>query len=156
MNSHVKTGFTLLEIVVTMFIAAVVAAMGAPKLSSALRQRSVVSSADQFILAHSLARSTGIRYGRIAQLHIDASTARVWVDVDTSANGSGQRGTISYIRKLADNGVTMQSNRSIVCFDARGTAAVGGACEAGNISVTFQDADKSAVVSATTLGKIVR
>jgi prepilin-type N-terminal cleavage/methylation domain-containing protein len=156
MKSHVKTGFTLLEIIVTMFIAAIVAAMGAPKLSSALRQRSVASSADQFILAHSLARSTALRYGRIAQLHIDPSTARVWVDVDTSANGSGQRGTISYIRTLNDNGVTMVSNRSIVCFDSRGTAAVGGACEAGNLSVTFQDADKSVAVSATTLGKILR
>ena len=150
------TGFTLLEMVLTMFIAAVLAAMGVPKLSSALRQRSVTSSADQFILAHSLARSTALRYGRVAQLHIDTSTARVWIDVDTSANGSGQRATIGYPRTLSENGVTMASNRSIVCFDAHGTATTGGSCEAGNISVTFQDTDRTIVVNATMLGKILR
>ena len=156
MNSHAKKGFTLVETIIVMFIAAVVGAMGAPKLSSALRQRSVASAADQFVSAHSLARSTALRYGRGAQLHIDASTTRIWVDVDTSANGVAQRGTISYIRDLSSNGVTMVSNRSLLCFDARGVAITGGGCEAGNIAITYTDADKSAALNATALGKIVR
>jgi prepilin-type N-terminal cleavage/methylation domain-containing protein len=156
MNTNAKKGFTLLETIVVMFIAGVVATMGAPKLSSALRQRSVASAADQFVLAHSLARSTALRYGRVAQLHIDASTKRIWVDVDTSANRIGQRATIGYIRDLSANGVTMASNRSTVCFDARGTSTTGGGCESGDVSITFTDADKAAAVSATTLGKILR
>jgi prepilin-type N-terminal cleavage/methylation domain-containing protein len=156
MHAHARKGFSLLETIIVMFIAAIVAGMGMPKLSSALRQRSVTSAADQFLLAHSFARSTAIRYGRVAQLHIDAATARVWVDVDTSANRVGQRATISKVRFLSVNGVTMSSNRSIVCFDARGVSATGGACEAGNIAITFQDADKSAAVNSTVMGKIVR
>ena len=156
MNTHAQKGFTLLETIVVMLIAATVAAMGAPKLSSALRQRSVTSAADQFVAVHSLARSTALRTGRVAQLHIDASTKRIWVDVDTSANGVGQRATVSYIRDLSSNGVTLVSNRSVLCFDARGAATTGGACEAGNIAITFNDADKSAALSATALGKILR
>ena len=153
---NTQKGVTLLEIIVVMVLAAVIVGMGAPKISGALRQRSVTSAADQFLLAHSFARSTGIRYGRVAQLHIDASTARVWVDVDTSANRIGQRATISSVRRLSSNGVTMASNRAIVCFDARGVAITGGACEAGNITITFTDVDKTASVNSTVLGKIIR
>jgi prepilin-type N-terminal cleavage/methylation domain-containing protein len=156
LNMHTQKGVSLLEIIVVMVIASVIVGMGAPKVSGALRQRSVTSAADQFLLAHSFARSTGIRYGRVAQLHIDASTARAWVDVDTSANRVGQRATISSVRRLSSNGVTMSSNRSIVCFDARGVATTGGVCEAGNLAITFTDVDKSASVTSTVLGKIVR
>jgi prepilin-type N-terminal cleavage/methylation domain-containing protein len=156
LNMHTQKGVSLLEIIVVMVIAAVIVGMGAPKVSGALRQRSVTAAADQFLLAHSFARSTGIRYGRVAQLHIDASTARVWVDVDTSANRVGQRATISSVRRLSSNGVTMASNRAVVCFDARGVATTGGVCEAGNLAITFTDVDKSASVSSTVLGKIVR
>jgi len=156
MKMKPRKGFTLLETIIVMFIAAIVAAMGAPKLSAALRQRSVTSAADQFVSVHSLARSTALRYGRVAQLHIDASTTRIWVDVDTSANGSGQRATVSYIRDLSSNGVTLASNRSLLCFDARGVATTGGGCEAGNIAITFNDVDKSAPLNATALGKILR
>jgi len=151
-----RSGFTLLETIIVMFLMAVIAAMGAPKLSSALRQRTVASAADQFALDHSMARSTALRYGRVAQLHIDASTLRLWVDVDTSANHVGQRATISSIHYLAGNGLAMSSNRSIVCFDARGMAATGGVCESGDVAITFTDADKSLTVTSTTLGKVLR
>ena len=153
---NAQKGFTLLEIIIVMFIAAVLVGMGAPRVSAALRQRSVTAAADQFLLAHSFARSTAIRYGRVAQLHIDASTARVWVEVDTSANRIGQRATISSVRSLSSNGVTMASNRTTVCFDARGVATTGGACQAGDLAITFTDIDKTASVNSTVLGKIVR
>jgi prepilin-type N-terminal cleavage/methylation domain-containing protein len=151
-----RSGFSLLETIIVMFLMAVIAAMGAPKLSSALRQRTVSAAADQFVLGHSMARSTALRYGRVAQLHIDASTLTFWVDVDTSANRVGQRATISSVRNLATAGLTMSSNRSIVCFDARGMATTGGACEAGDVAITFTDADKTSTVTSTTLGKVLR
>ena len=151
-----RSGFTLLEAIIVMVLMSVIATMGAPKLSSALRQRTVASAADQFELGHSMARSTALRYGRVAELHIDASTLRFWVDVDTSANHVGQRATISSIHDLAGNGLTMSSNRSIVCFDARGMATTGGVCEAGDVAITFTDADKTLTVTSTTLGKVLR
>jgi len=135
-----RSGFTLLEAIIVMVLMSVIATMGAPKLSSALRQRTVASAADQFELGHS----------------IDASTLRFWVDVDTSANHVGQRATISSIHDLAGNGLTMSSNRSIVCFDARGMATTGGVCEAGDVAITFTDADKTLTVTSTTLGKVLR
>jgi prepilin-type N-terminal cleavage/methylation domain-containing protein len=155
-NTTARRGFTLLEAIIVMVVMAVIATMGAPTLSSALRQRTVTSAADQLVLAHSMARSTALRYGRVAQLHVDASTVTFWVDVDTSANNVGQRATISTVRNLSGSGLTMYTNRSLLCFDSRGLAATTGGCQAGNFTITFKDADKSAVVTSTTLGKVVR
>ena len=58
-----RRGFTLLEIVITMSLLSVIAAMGAPRLSAALRRRTTQTAIDQFATAHSLARTTAVRYG---------------------------------------------------------------------------------------------
>ena len=149
-------GFTLLEVIITVFLLAIIAAIGTPKLSAALRRRVTQSAADQFVTAQSLARATALRYGRVAQLHIDPSTTRFWVDVDTSANGVGQRATIWYVRNLARPGLVMSSNRSLLCYDARGLPLVLGACESGDATVIFTATDKADTVRTAVLGKVVR
>jgi len=149
-------GFTLLEVIITVFLLAIIAAIGTPKLSAALRRRVTQSAADQFVTAQSLARATSLRYGRVAQLHIDPSTTRFWVDVDTSANGVGQRATIWYVRSLARPGLVMSSNRSLLCYDARGLPLVLGACESGDATVIFTATDKADTVRTAVLGKVVR
>jgi len=151
-----QRGFTLLEIIITLFLLAIIAAMGAPRLSAALRRRTTQTAADQFVTAHSLARATAVRYGRVAQLHIDPTTTRFWVDVDTSANGVGQRATIWYERKLAQPGLAMSSNRGLLCFDARGLPLVLGACESGDATVIFTAIDRADTVKTAALGKILR
>jgi prepilin-type N-terminal cleavage/methylation domain-containing protein len=151
-----RRGFTLLEVIIVLGLMAIIAAMGAPKLSAELRRRTTQTAVDQFATAHSLARATAVRYGRVAQLHIDASTRRFWVDVDTSANGVGQRATIWYMRDLTQPGLTMSSNRSLLCFDARGLPLVLGGCEAGDVTVIFTALDKADTVSTAALGKILR
>jgi prepilin-type N-terminal cleavage/methylation domain-containing protein len=151
-----RRGFTLLEVIIVLALLAVIAAMGAPRLSAALRRRTTQSAADQFATAHSLARATAVRYGRVAQLHIDASTKRFWVDVDTSANNVGQRATVWYMRDLTQPGLVMSSNRSLLCFDARGLPLVLGACESGDATVIFTALDKADTVTTAALGKILR
>jgi prepilin-type N-terminal cleavage/methylation domain-containing protein len=151
-----RRGFTLLEVIIVLMLLSVIAAIGAPKLSAAMRRRTTRSAADQFAAAHSLARVTALRYGRVAQLHVDPSTRRFWVDVDTSANGVGQRATIWYTRDLTQAGLAMSSNRSLLCFDARGLPLVLGACESGDATVIFTMSDKADTVRTAALGKILR
>jgi prepilin-type N-terminal cleavage/methylation domain-containing protein len=151
-----QRGFTLLEIIIVLALLAVVAAMGVPRLSAELRRRTTQLAVDQLAQTHSLARATAVRYGRVAQLHIDASTTRFWVDVDTSANGVGQRATIWYVRNLAQSGLVMSSNRSLLCFDARGIPLVGGACESGDATVIFTALDRADTLRTAALGKILR
>ena len=151
-----RQGFTMIESIMVASIIGVVAAIGGPKIASALQRRTTASAADQFVVAHSLTRSTALRYGRIAQLHVDATGQRFWVDVDTSANGIGQRATIANIRYVNDVGLQMASDRALLCFDARGIASTAGSCESGDAKVIFSDGVMADTVSTTILGKVLR
>jgi len=151
-----RRGFTLLEVIIVMTLLALVSAMGAPKLSAALRRRTTQTAADQFVTAHSLARATAVRYGRVAQLHVNPAQTRFWVDVDTSANGIGQRAIVWYTRTLAQPSLVMSSNRSLLCFDARGLPLVLGACESGDVTVIFTIREKADTVTFAALGKALR
>ena len=151
-----RRGFTMMEALMVMTVMAIVAAIGGPKLAAALHRRTTVSAADQFVLTHSLTRSTALRYGRIAQLHIDAPGKRFWVDVDTSANAIDQRATIGYVRDLNASGVTMTSNRALLCFDPRGIASTLGSCEGGDAKVIFLDGATADTILTTALGKVLR
>ena len=134
----------------------IVAATAGPKISAALHRRTTTSAADQFVVIHSLTRSTALRYGRVAQLHVDAAGQRFWTDVDTSANGIGQRGTIGNIRYITDSGLRMTTNRALLCFDARGIASTLGSCEPGDAKVIFTSGVVGDTVKTTVLGKVLR
>lgn len=156
MLDYQRRGFSLLETIIVLSIMAIVAAIGGPRLSSALQRRTTAAAADQFVVAHSLARSTAIRFARIAQLHVDAPTRRFWVDVDTSANGIGQRATIGYVRDVSAVGLSMSSSRSLLCFDARGIASISGSCEPGDARVIFSEGVTADTITTTALGKVLR
>jgi prepilin-type N-terminal cleavage/methylation domain-containing protein len=156
MPAKQRKGFSMIEAILVMAVLAIVAAMGAPKLSAALQRRTTASAADQFVLTHSLTRSTALRFGRVAQLHVDAAAQRFWVDVDTSANGIGQRATIADVRYVSDNGLHMTSSRALLCFDARGIASTLGSCESGDAKVIFSDGAMADTVTTTILGKVLR
>ena len=151
-----RPGFTMIESIMVVTIIGVVATIGGPRVSSALQRRTTSSAADQFVAAQSLTRSTAIRYGRIAQLHVDATAQRFWIDVDTSANGIGQSATIANIRYVSDAGLQMTSTRALLCFDARGIASTAGSCESGDAKVIFSDGVVADTVSTTILGKVLR
>ncbi len=151
-----RRGFTIIETITVLTVVAIVAVTGGPQLSAALQRRTTSSAADQFVIAHSLSRSTAVRYARVAQLHIDAPGNRYWVDVDTSANGIGQRATIAYVRDASGNGLTMTSTRALLCFDASGMASTSGSCEPGDANVIFSDGAMADTVVTTALGKAIR
>jgi prepilin-type N-terminal cleavage/methylation domain-containing protein len=156
MHETQRRGFTMIETLMVLTVLVIVAAIGGPKLSAALHRRTSSSAADVFVLTHSLSRSTALRYGRVAQLHIDASTRRFWIDVDTSANGIGQRATVANVRDVTGSGLSMTSTRTLLCFDARGMASTAGSCEPGDAKVIFVDGATADTVSTTILGKVLR
>jgi prepilin-type N-terminal cleavage/methylation domain-containing protein len=156
LKQYRQGGFTLLEIIITMSLLSVIAAMGAPRLSAALRRRTTQVAADQFAAAHSLARTTAVRYGRVAQLHIDAATRHVWVDVDTSGAGLNQRATVWYVRDLTLPSLTITSNRSLLCFDARGLPWTTAPCEAADAQIIFSALNEADTLNVASLGKVLR
>jgi prepilin-type N-terminal cleavage/methylation domain-containing protein len=156
MRQFQRPGFTIIEAIMVLSVLGIVATIGGPKVSLVLQRRSTASGADQFVVTHSLTRSTALRYGRVAQLHIDEPGQRYWVDVDTSANGIGQRATIASVRYTTDNGLHMTSNRALLCFDARGIASTNGSCESGDARVSFSDGAMADTVTTTILGKVLK
>jgi prepilin-type N-terminal cleavage/methylation domain-containing protein len=156
MTATTRRGFTLIEAILVMSLLAVISAIGAPRLSDALRRRTTATAADQFVAAHSLARATAVRYGRTSKLHINGSARSFWVSVDTSGTGIGQYATVWYARNLETTGLTMTSNRSTLCFDARGLAVAGGACQAGDAELIFAMSGAADTATTTVLGKVLR
>lgn len=149
-----RAGFSLSEQLVVVTIIGLLTVIAAPSFSDALHKRATSAASDQFVMAHGLARSTALRYGRVSQLHIDAPAAKFWVDVDTS--GKGERALVTYAHTVNHGGLTMTSNRALLCFDPRGLSSTTGSCESGDAQLIFSSADKVDTVRITALGKILR
>ena len=76
-------GFTLVEMLVVITVMGTLAAVLMPSMVTAFRQRATRGWVDRLTMAHGLARATALRFGRVAELHIDATNKRFWVEVDT-------------------------------------------------------------------------
>jgi Tfp pilus assembly protein FimT len=148
------TGFTIIQLITVFVMFSLMLLIAIPKLNSAFRQRSVSTGSDRLVLAHTLARSTALRYGRVAQLHIDPTNKSFWVDVDTT--GAGQREIIGGVQTVAVPGLTLTATRQLLCFDARGLATTRGGCTGGADTVVFTLSERSSTVIITSLGKVLR
>ncbi len=154
-NLMQRTGFTLIEMLIVAIVFAAMVTMLSPSLVRELGAAKTRAAVNRFRSAHSLTRSTGIRYGRVAEFHIDAATARFWVEVDTSEAG-GVTDTVGTIQDIGGGPFVMTSNRTLVCFDGRGLATTAGGCEAGDVTVVFSLAGRSDTVNVSSLGKVLR
>jgi type II secretory pathway pseudopilin PulG len=85
-----RAGFTLLDIIVVITFVALLAGITFPRIADVQSRFAVRGALTGFMSAHSLARATAIREGGVAELHIDATNDRFWIEVDTTlANGQG-------------------------------------------------------------------
>ncbi len=150
-----SAGFTVIELLIVLVIFGALLAIAVPRLLESFKGAKTRSAVNQFVSAHGLARATAIRYGRVGELHIDAGNARFWIEVDTSQAG-GVTDTVSTIRDVGGGQFVMTSDRTLVCFDGRGLATISGACEAGDVTVTFSLAGRTDTVTVSSLGKVLR
>ena len=151
-----RRGFTLLELVIVCAVVGLIGVIAVPRLLDSFRQQATIVAADRFVRAHELTRATAVRYGRVAQLHIDPVGGRFWVDVDTS--GTSIRDTVGPIHyDLKDLKVQMTSGDSLMCFDARGLpSTTASKCQAQNVMLVFSSSGRYDTVNITTLGKVLR
>ncbi len=148
-----KRGFTLIEMLIVTTIIGVLVAILMPSMVTGFRQRATRGAVDRLVMAHSLARATAIRYGRVAELRITAEDGQFWVEVDTS--GTGIRDTVGLMNDLSGQ-VTMTSDRSLLCFDSRGLVTTRYTCEEGDVVVQFSVAGRTETFYTTALGKVLR
>jgi len=148
-------GFTLTELIVVLILAGVAMAIVSPSLGRAFRRTGVRAAVDEFASTHSLARAAAVRYGRVAELHIDAGNGRFWVEVDTSTAG-GVKDTVGVVKYVSSHGVSVTSNRTILCFDGRGLPTTRGSCQAADATLVFSSGGRTDSVTVSALGRVFR
>lgn len=147
-------GFTLIEMLIVLSVLGVILVIAIPRMADAYRRRAPRVAADRFTIAHSLARSTAVRYGRLAELHVDAGNVKFWVEVDTS--GTGVRDTAGLLHDLGGGTLTMTSPVDTLCFDGRGMATARGSCDGPAATITFSMDGYGDTLTITALGKVLR
>jgi prepilin-type N-terminal cleavage/methylation domain-containing protein len=148
-------GFTIAELVVVLILAGVAVAIVSPSIGKAFRRTGVRAAVDEFASTHSLARSAAVRYGRTAELHIDATNARFWVEVDTSSAG-GVKDTVGVVKYVDANAVTITTATDLLCFDARGLPSTQNSCDQPDATIIFTSGSKIDTVTITALGRVLR
>ena len=151
MKAMNRRGFTLVELVVVLAISALLLASSVSAVSARLSSGEVIA-ADAFRTAHALARAAAVNQGRVAELHIDPAASRFWVEVRDDA------GSAALVKEFyVSEAVRFTSDRSVVCFDARGLAVTGASCEPGNLVATFSlGSDLSNTVRTTLVGGVMK
>lgn len=130
-----RSGFTLMEILIVVTIIGLLVSFAGPSLLRLRASAGLQSGRAQVTAALSLARATSARVGRTSLLTIDTAQGVLKVSVDTgSVRGSSDPWLAREYRLTDDLGVRVGSNRSTLCFDARGIGTIAAGCpEAGAV-----------------------
>ncbi len=133
-------GFTLIELMVTLAVAAIVLSVGVPSFRAVIMDNRLVSQANLFVTSVKLARSAAVRYQRSATVcasanfddpvpDCSASTDWsngwiVWVDKDRDAATDANE-IISVFGPINTSSTLSSASASAFTYDARGFALTG-------------------------------
>ncbi|MDH3490975.1 MAG: GspH/FimT family pseudopilin [Gammaproteobacteria bacterium] len=134
-------GFTLIELIVTLAVAAIVLSVGIPSFRGVIMDNRLVSQSNQFVTSVKMARSAAVRYQRPATVcssaNFDAAVPTcsanndwsdgwiVWVDKDRDALTDANE-IISVFGPINNASTLSSATTSSFTYDARGFAMTGG------------------------------
>lgn len=136
-----SNGFTLLELMITLSIVAIVVTIGVPNFRGVIMDNRMVSQSNQFVRSINLARSSAVRYQRNAVICVsndyDAAVPScaastdwsngwiVWVDKNRNAATDANE-IVSVFPPLSDNTNFFSIAVTNFTYDARGFVVAGG------------------------------
>ena len=133
-----RAGVSMMELVTVLLIVGILTGTVFPRIGEAWEKLAVEGATDQFITAHHKARTAAIRFGAVAELHVNASRDQIWVQIDTTLAGSGVMDTIGAVVDLSEDRVDLKATGSLLCFDPRGLVAVAPGCPSnGKFGIGF-------------------
>jgi len=133
-------GFTLLELMITLAIVAIVVSVGVPSFRAIIMDNRLVSQTNQFVRSINLTRSAAVRYQRSATLCISANYDAaiptcsagtdwsngwiIWVDKDRDAVTDANE-VVSVFPPLAESTTFTSAAASSFSYSARGFILAG-------------------------------
>lgn len=156
MSCRRARGFTLVELMITVAVLAILAAIGFPSFQSVLRSNRVATGTNELIASLALARSEAIRNTVSSGICPSANGTScnddwsdgwlVWQDVDGNGNLDGTEPVLRYSQ--AKTGLVLSSGNVVkFVFDSRGRATArdsSNAAVAGAQSLDVRSADCAA------------
>lgn len=159
MRTHLKlrAGFTLIELMVVIFIAGLIMAIATPRVSQTLQQRYARNSRDAYAWAASRARARAIQTGTTQLLVIDPATEKATVHRRNPTSAADTLMTIDFTNSEYNSTVTTPSNTTLtVCYSPRGYAFTGTGCNNSTVDVTFTHGVYTAQARVKVLGQVER
>jgi type IV fimbrial biogenesis protein FimT len=160
MNEHCcrQRGFTIVELMVTLAIAAVLIGLAAPAFNEFLAQRRLTSQVNDFLVGLQYARSEAVRRGaRVSLQSMDASdAANEWgkgycVVVGNPGNCDDRLRTFAAIGDNTLNANDALDTLGTLTFDARGLLLGGGA---GSVDLCDPTADRGRRIDISLIGRV--
>lgn len=161
-----QSGFTLIELIITLAIAAMVLAIGVPSFQGMMRDNRLTTQVNELVAAMNLARSEAIKRGRRVTLCKSADGAScaagggyqqgwiVFVDAnDNAAVDAGEQ--VLRVKAAMEGGLTLTGNstvQSYISYVAGGMSQlVTGGFQAGTL--TLCAAPKARLIIINSLGR---
>ncbi|MEM9401987.1 MAG: GspH/FimT family pseudopilin [Pseudomonadota bacterium] len=102
-TQNTQNGFTLIELIVTMAIAAIVLSVGVPTFRGTIANNAMIADANRFVTSVNLARSSAVKFQRDATICVSTDWNNA---VPTCTGGSDwSAGWIVFVDKDRDNTV---------------------------------------------------
>jgi len=122
------TGFTLTELLITITIAAILAAIAVPSFARLIRDTRLATSANSVVSVLNLARSEAAKRGTNVRVQSSTGTT-AWqggwtVYVDTNGNASPDADEITRIADALDGTLTLTGSVAVVQFRPMGTTTL--------------------------------
>ncbi|MGH7646128.1 MAG: pilus assembly FimT family protein [Gemmatimonadales bacterium] len=147
-----RTGFSLVELIVALVIAGVLAVFAVP-LARDLGVRESVRGARRAFITHlARARATAVQRGCSAVLHMDAGAGAVWLTAcPLTSGGAAAVDTVGEVDNLMDRfGVSVTAGGDSVLYTPQGLAFA-----ASSVPLTFSRGEHSASLEVTPVGRAV-
>ena len=111
-----QTGFTLIELMITLVVLAVVATIATPAIQQIIARSAVTSATNDLVSALQVARSQAIREGERWEVSINTGSDP-WLEVDSSDGGDDRRRNYTRNDTLSVGGI---NGGMEIEFDSRG------------------------------------
>jgi len=157
-NSAKSSGFTLIELMITLAIAGILLAVGIPSFNSIITSNRLTTYANELVTALNLARSEAIRRG----VQVTMSTGNTggnwgsgWT-IFTDSNGNGVLDGADVLLRTypaLTNGYTLLSGNNYNCWVAYNSVGLsrgsGATCNGGLSNDTFRLCDPSQTITSS-------